>query len=147
VALPWYILVGAETKASFLRGFLLTHNIGRYLSPMEHHSGPIYYYVVAVLCGFAPWSAFLGLAGWYSVAEWRRGSGPGTETARPDAVAPPLALSHAFLWWWITVYFLFFSLAGTKLPNYVLPLYPPVALLTARFLERWRRGAVHPAGA
>ena len=34
----------------------------------------------------------------------------------------------------------FFSLARTKLPNYILPAYPPLALLTARFLVRWRAG-------
>ncbi len=137
VALPWYILVATETKASFLRGFLLTHNVGRYLSPMEHHSGPIYYYFLALLFGFAPWSVFLGLAGWYSVDEWKR------ESVEKDVST--LSRSHAFLWCWIAVYFVFFSLARTKLPNYILPIYPPVALLTARFLERWRCGALHPS--
>src|SRR5262249_33635158 len=37
-----------------------------------------------------------------------------------------------------------FSASGTKLPNYVLPIYPAIALLTARFLERWRRGEIQP---
>src|SRR5262249_54705542 len=39
----------------------------------------------------------------------------------------------------------FFSLARTKLPNYILPLYPPVALLTAYYLEGWRRYLLHPS--
>jgi hypothetical protein len=38
------------------------------------------------------------------------------------------------------VYLVFFSLAGTKLPNYILPIYPAAAILTARFLDEWRRG-------
>src|SRR5262245_30950113 len=70
VALPWYVLVGVETRANFLRGFFLTHNVGRFLSPMESHSGPIYYYLVVLLVGLAPWSVFLGLAGWDA---WRSG--------------------------------------------------------------------------
>jgi 4-amino-4-deoxy-L-arabinose transferase-like glycosyltransferase len=41
---------------------------------------------------------------------------------------------------WVVVYLGAFSLATTKLPNYILPVYAPAALLTARFLERWRRG-------
>jgi 4-amino-4-deoxy-L-arabinose transferase-like glycosyltransferase len=127
VALPWYVWVGAETKADFLRGFFWTHNVGRYLSPMERHGGPLYYYLVALALGFVPWSAFLGLAVWHSVKE---------ESAARRA--------HAFLWCWIAVYLVFFSLAGTKLPNYILPIYPAVALLTARFLDRWRRGVVQP---
>ncbi len=147
VALPWYILVGAETKAGFLRGFLLTHNVGRYLNPMEHHGGPIYYYVIALLLGFAPWSAFLGLAGWFSVAEWQqaRVSQGEPRSEQSDTRTSSLSLAHSFLWCWIAVYFVFFSAAGTKLPNYVLPIYPPVALLTGRFFERWLRGSLHPS--
>ncbi len=46
--------------------------------------------------------------------------------------------AYRFLWCWILTYLVFFSLSATKLPNYVLPVYPPLALLTARFLDRWR---------
>jgi 4-amino-4-deoxy-L-arabinose transferase-like glycosyltransferase len=52
--------------------------------------------------------------------------------------------SIRFLFCWITVYFVFFTLSGTKLPNYILPLYPPVAILLARFLDDWRRGLIQP---
>jgi 4-amino-4-deoxy-L-arabinose transferase-like glycosyltransferase len=38
------------------------------------------------------------------------------------------------------VYLVFFSAAATKLPNYMLPVYPALAILTARFLTRWRGG-------
>lgn len=131
VALPWYIWVGVETKAAFLRAFFLQHNVGRFLQPMEHHSGPVSYYVGVLAVGFAPWSVFLGLAGWY--ASGRR--------ARADTGLPT---SYRFLWCWFAVYFGFFSLAGTKLPNYILPLYPPLAILTARFLQRWQVGAIQP---
>jgi 4-amino-4-deoxy-L-arabinose transferase-like glycosyltransferase len=45
----------------------------------------------------------------------------------------------------VAAYLVFFSAAATKLPNYIAPLYPAVAILTARFLVRWREGAVHPS--
>lgn len=149
VAAPWYGWVGAETKGEFLRGFLLKHNVDRYRNPMEHHGGPIFYYAVILAVGFAPWSVFLGLAGWSSVEEWKKEK---KRAEKEDGAAPvkvrwhglvpesSLARAHTFLWCWILVYFVFFTLASTKLPNYILPLYAPVALLTARFLERWRRG-------
>ncbi|HMF15221.1 MAG TPA: hypothetical protein VKE94_23060, partial [Gemmataceae bacterium] len=57
---------------------------------------------------------------------------------------PGERLAITFLWCWIVVYFAFFSISQTKLPNYILPIYPAVALMTARFLECWRRGQVHP---
>jgi 4-amino-4-deoxy-L-arabinose transferase-like glycosyltransferase len=138
VALPWYIWVGVETKFAFLRAFILQHNIARYLHPMEHHSGPVYYYFGVLALGFAPWSAFLGLAVWYATAR----------TAREESQQGTLSLSASsrFLWSWIAVYFLFFSLASTKLPNYILPVYAPLAILTARFLECWRLGTIQPAG-
>lgn len=127
VALPWYIWVSVDTRANFLRGFILTHNVNRFLSPMENHSGPAYYYLVVLLVGFAPWSAFLGLTAWSSWREWRSSGSPCRET-------------HSFLWCWIAVYLVFFTVSSTKLPNYILPIYPAVALLTARCLERWRCG-------
>jgi 4-amino-4-deoxy-L-arabinose transferase-like glycosyltransferase len=179
IALPWYIWVGAETKIAFLRGFIMEHNVGRYLHSMEHHGGPAYYYLVVLAIGFAPWSAFLGLAAWYGTARRAREDSLERFTAgcsgghQPEAPAkglqnPSLTLqagvrrytqsqsppggasgcaataSYRFLWVWIAVYFLFFSLAGTKLPNYILPLYTPLAILTARFFDRWWHGAIEP---
>jgi 4-amino-4-deoxy-L-arabinose transferase-like glycosyltransferase len=70
------------------------------------------------------------------------------DSTHPTESSPkPLGERHsvAFLWCWIIVYFAFFSASRTKLPNYVLPLYPAVALLTARFLQRWRKGDIRPA--
>jgi 4-amino-4-deoxy-L-arabinose transferase-like glycosyltransferase len=133
VALPWYAWVAADTKGAFLRGFIEKHNVDRFLNPMENHRGPIYYYLGVLALGFAPWSAFLGLAAWYSSGK----------QARTDAVPPA---TYRFLWCWIAVYLIFFSLAATKLPNYILPIYAPLAILTARFLERWCGRLIQPPG-
>jgi 4-amino-4-deoxy-L-arabinose transferase-like glycosyltransferase len=143
---PWYAWVTNDTRGFFLEGFFLTHNLGRYLHAMEGHSGGpaggapwigttlrVLYYPLVLLVGLAPWSVFLGLAGWY---------GLGGRARADDAPGGPAA--YRFLWCWIAVCLLFFAAAGTKLPNYILPLYAPVALLVARFLQRWRHGAVEP---
>lgn len=139
VALPWYVWVGVETKAVFLREFIVTHNVERFRAPMEGHRGSFLYYLVVLLVGFAPWSLFLGAAGWYGMG--RAGRADAAAGDEPASALPP---SYRFLWSWIGVYFVFFSLAGTKLPNYIAPLFPPAALLTARFLERWRRQLINP---
>jgi 4-amino-4-deoxy-L-arabinose transferase-like glycosyltransferase len=126
VALPWYIAVAAETKGIFLREFLLTHNASRFRAPMEGHGGPWFYFIVCILVGLAPWSVFLGATVAYATGRFSR---------LDQAVSP---LVYRFLWCWIGVFLGFFSLSGTKLPNYVLPAYPALAILTARFLIRWQ---------
>jgi 4-amino-4-deoxy-L-arabinose transferase-like glycosyltransferase len=50
--------------------------------------------------------------------------------------------AHRFLICWFGAYLVFFSIAATKLPNYILPLYPALAILTARFLTRWHAGTL-----
>ena len=127
VVVPWYALVGVETKGEFLTGFLLKHNLGRFDKPMENHGGSLFYYVFVVLAGFGTWSVFLLSTFWYGTGQRAREQGM-------------TLAANRFLWCWMGVYLLFFSLASTKLPNYILPLYAPLALLMARFLERWRTG-------
>jgi 4-amino-4-deoxy-L-arabinose transferase-like glycosyltransferase len=129
-AAPWYIWVVLETKGQWLRGFWLKHNQGRFLGAMENHSGPVVYYLLVLIIGLAPWSVFLGAALWES---WRRlralAAGP---TPDPEPADEPRALTPAavrFLYCWVVVYLVFFSLARTKLPNYILPLYPALAVM------------------
>ena len=109
---------------------------------MENHSGsPLYYYVLILLLGFAPWSIFFALSIWNAVKECQ------TPNLNPQAASlkfEDMRPAFRFLLCWFVVYFLAFSAASTKLPNYILPLYPAVALLVGRFLDRWRRGDCQP---
>ncbi|MBL4886306.1 MAG: glycosyltransferase family 39 protein, partial [Planctomycetaceae bacterium] len=124
VALPWYVSVSIATDGAWLQGFLGNHNIGRFSSAMEGHSGPIFYYVIAIMMGFFPWSVFLPVALYQAIFQ--------RESAKQEH------RSLTFLLCWIGVYVAFFSIAQTKLPNYILPCYPPLALLTAWMLVRWQ---------
>lgn len=137
VALPWYGWVGAETKGEFLQEFFGKHNVSRFSATMENHRGPFYYYPLVLLVGLAPWSVFLVPSVWYAIRETRR---KGEEEAR----RPGEHLRLRFLWAWVGVYVIFFSFSSTKLPNYILPAYAALAILTARFLDRWRRGEIAP---
>uniref|UniRef100_A0A7C2P0L4 Glycosyltransferase family 39 protein n=1 Tax=Schlesneria paludicola TaxID=360056 RepID=A0A7C2P0L4_9PLAN len=141
VALPWYVAVGWATGGDWLAGFLGGHNVGRFLQPMENHSGPFFYYVPVILLGTFPWSVFL------PVAVWRLLTRVGVyrprvslEGKRPGRHAPALA-AQLFLACWAGVWIAFFSCASTKLPNYVLPSYPALALMTAWFLCTWRKSS------
>jgi 4-amino-4-deoxy-L-arabinose transferase-like glycosyltransferase len=130
VAAPWYVWVGIETKGAWLSGFFGTHHVKRTLTAMESHSGPPWYYLAVLLVGLAPWSIFLVPAGWHA---WRR-------LRAIESVSDLERAAIRFLIVYCAVYFTFFSLVRTKLPNYVLPSYPALVLLTAHLLERWRRG-------
>ncbi|MFO0844961.1 MAG: glycosyltransferase family 39 protein [Gemmataceae bacterium] len=126
VAAPWYAWVGVETKGQFLREFWFTHHLERVDTPMEKHGGSPFYYVVVLAAGLFPWSIFLGPTAAHA---WRR-----LRQADDDRAAVRLLVL------WFVVCFGVFTYARTKLPNYILPLYPAAALLTAWALERWRAG-------
>jgi 4-amino-4-deoxy-L-arabinose transferase-like glycosyltransferase len=122
IALPWYLAVGVKTDGDWLAGFFGRHNVSRYLKPMEGHHGPFFYYVPAVLFGFFPWSTFLPQA---LVRACRQSRGAGNWAA------------YVFLGCWAGVWIIFFSFSGTKLPSYVTPAYPAIALMIAAWLDGW----------
>lgn len=123
VACPWYILVGLHTDGEFLRKFFWEQNVLRTMQPMQGHSGPFWYYIPAILVGFFPWSVFLGPALISLVQGIRREN--------------PHRAGHLFLACWIGVFLLAWSIPRTKLPHYVLTVYPGLGLMTGWFLEQW----------
>jgi 4-amino-4-deoxy-L-arabinose transferase-like glycosyltransferase len=112
VAAPWYVLVLRAEGRAFVDVFLLNHNVQRFTSTIHRHAGPPYYYVPLLLVGVFPWSGLVlpGIAG----------------------LAPRRARKDAFVLAWLAVPLVFFSIAGSKLPGYILPCLPPLALLMGR---------------
>ena len=129
VAMPWYVWVGIRTDGEFLRCFFIEHNFGRATSSMEGHAGPLLYYPTTILAGFFPWSVLcVPIALETGAGLLKRGD-------RRHA-------GYVFALCWIGVYVGLFSLARTKLPSYVAPCYPALALLCGSFLQRWATGQV-----
>lgn len=123
VALPWYIWVGMRTDGKWLEGFFGFHNYHRFTQAIQGHEGPIYYYLATIAVGFFPWCVFLLPSLFYLGRRIRQ-----QQTSQQADV---------FVAGWAAVYVVFFSLANTKLPNYVLPAYPAIALLIGAFLDQW----------
>ncbi|MEN6367769.1 MAG: glycosyltransferase family 39 protein [Thermoguttaceae bacterium] len=123
VALPWYLWVGVRTHGEWPTGFFLVHHLQRAFEPMEGHDGPFFYYVIAVVASFFPWSLLL-----VPTIENT------TDAIHRRAVSRP---QHIFIACWAAVYVVVFSLARTKLPNYITPALPALALMTACYVERW----------
>ena len=115
IATPWYALAAGRTGGDLIEGFFIKHNVARFLKPMESHRGPFYFYFLVLLPGFFPWAVFLPQA-FAATLRWRRS-----------------ALKHAgfgllLITWSLTV-ILFFSVARTKLPTYILPAFPALSLM------------------
>jgi 4-amino-4-deoxy-L-arabinose transferase-like glycosyltransferase len=125
VAGPWYALVGVETEGQWLVGFFGVHNFGRFLNAMENHRGPIFYYGGAIAVGFFPWSVL-------SIPCFRHIKKQLTERH-------PWRPGYLLVVSWLAVWVGFFSLAGTKLPSYVVPAYPALALACGCFVDSWLR--------
>lgn len=123
IAAPWYLMQLSINGWEFVEAFILKHNIGRYTGVISGHSGPWFYYLVVLLIGFFPWISFLPAAILAQI---------------PKRLAAQSASDQLgfFLLIWFAVIFLFFSLAQTKLPNYVAPLFPAASTLVAQWLIR-----------
>lgn len=125
VALPWYIAVCCRLP-EFVRYFLWEHNVVRFLQPFDHER-PVWFYAPLLLLGLLPGTLLLPafvrfcLAGNEEVARQR---------------CPVLGFLLLAAGWCL----LFFSLSGCKLPTYILPAFPPLALAIGCFLARTRWG-------
>ncbi len=123
VAGPWYYAVGVQTGGEFHREFFGVHHFHRATASMENHSGPIFYYVLSIMIGMFPWSVFAAPA----LLLWIRRLRQSGE----------YRLAMLFTACWMGVYVGLFSLAATKLPNYILPAYPALAVFFAYSIDAW----------
>lgn len=116
IALPWYSAILGQYGKSYSESFFLFHNIIRFIKPVDNQSGPWYFYFMTFPLGFFPWIGFIM---------------PAVAQFLTPTVTLNIRKELKFLGLWFITIFLFFSLAATKLPNYILPLFPAVALLMA----------------
>jgi len=119
IAAPWYVLVTLRSDGQFVQDFLVTRNLARYATDELPHQGPLWYYLPVLLLAGYPWSLLL----------------PGTllRLARRWKSLPAVERSRLrFLLLWIALPTVFFSFAGSKLPSYLLPTFPALAVLLAR---------------
>lgn len=126
VAAPWFILVGLRTEGDFLEGFFITEHFGRATQSYEGHRGSILFYPLVILICFFPWSVFAAPTVAGVIARIRRQG--------------PCRSGYIFLACWVGVYVGIFTIAQTKLPSYITPCYPALALLTGGFIYHWTRG-------
>lgn len=121
INLPWYGAVCWQ-RPEFVRYFLWQHNIERFVEPFDHVR-PVWFYVPIVLFGLLPTLFF----GW---PLWRYLTSLDADAA--DARCPAVGYLLLAGAWCV----FFFSLAGSKLPTYILPAFPPLCLALGCFAAR-----------
>ncbi len=126
VSLPWYVAV-CLARPEFVRYFLLKHNVQRFVEPFDHVR-PVWFFVPIVALAILPVLLFAK-----PVARFF-GS---TNAAETNARCPAMGYLLLASFWCVA----FFSLAGSKLPTYILPAIPPLCLTLGCFIARigWHR--------
>jgi 4-amino-4-deoxy-L-arabinose transferase-like glycosyltransferase len=132
IAVPWHVLV-ARANPEFAWFYFVHEHLERYLTTVHERYEPAWFFVPVLLVGMYPWTAFLPYALRDATrALWRR-------RAECDDVW--------FLLLWAGLPFVFFSFSDSKLIPYVLPVWPPLAMLLGRWLTRVYRGQASPGRA
>ncbi len=117
LAAPW-LLLASRRNPEFAHFFFVVQHFQRYLSQRGFDRyQPAWFFIPVLLVGMLPWATLLPgafKAGW-------------TAARRGDRVASLLLLWAGFI-------FLFFSVSQSKLIPYIVPMFPALSLLTARYV-------------
>jgi 4-amino-4-deoxy-L-arabinose transferase-like glycosyltransferase len=112
LAAPWFIAMSVREK-EFFQFFFIDQHVLRFLTTKHHRSGPIYYFIPVLLAGLFPWPVFVPRA---IIRFWHNKE------------------IRLFLVWSLLV-FVFFTVSGSKLPPYILPLFPTLAILLGSLFD------------
>jgi len=119
IAAPWHILAALRNESWAHRYFVYEHWL-RFTSPVASRPGPIWYFIPIIVGGLFPWIGFL----WSALRAKLRGGW----TARARNV------DTWFFVTWAGFVFLFFSKSQSKLIPYILPVFPPLAMVIGAWL-------------
>jgi 4-amino-4-deoxy-L-arabinose transferase-like glycosyltransferase len=122
VVVPWFLLVDSRNP-EFARFFFIYEHFDRFLKPDHKRTGPAWYFVPYILAAVAPWLATC-------VPAARRAW---TLPRQANGFAPVALLAV-----WAAFIFVFFSISKSKLPSYVLPVIPALAMLLAPHVAAMR---------
>lgn len=118
---PWFIAV-SRANDEFLSFFFIHEHLERFLTEEHQRVGPWYYFVPLALAGSLPWLVVLAFG---IRRAWRDGG-----------AAPRMFSWRRLALVWAAFVFVFFSLSGSKLPSYILPMFAPLALVAGDLLLR-----------
>jgi 4-amino-4-deoxy-L-arabinose transferase-like glycosyltransferase len=118
ITAPWFVLVSVENP-EFARFFFIHEHFQRFTSNVHRREGAWHYFIPILLLGIVPWLGVLPQSLWHG---------------RRDLKSAGFQPKKMLLTWAVFIFF-FFSVSGSKLPSYILPIFPALALLIACYLE------------
>jgi len=121
IALPWHCLAALH-NATWAHRYLVYEHFERFSSTAASRPGPWWYFLPIVFFGMFPWMGFL----WSGFKNLLRG---GWRARRENADA-------WFFATWAGFVLLFFSASQSKLPPYILPVFPALAVPVGAWLAR-----------
>ena len=119
----WYVPVTIRHGWAFVEKFFLEHHFERYLTNRHSHPQPVYFYLFVAIAGLMPWTFFLIPA----VGRLRK--------LKPRSNKRDSLLTLA--WIWFALPLLFFSFSVSKLPGYLLPVFPALAMIIGVEVEQF----------
>jgi 4-amino-4-deoxy-L-arabinose transferase-like glycosyltransferase len=115
---PWFVAVSV-VNPEFAHFFFIHEHFERFLTTVHRRDQPGWYFFAVYLLGALPWTFMLLHA---LLKSWKREA---AATFQPQR----------FLLLWIVITFVFFSISSSKLPSYILPIFPALALLGGKWLS------------
>jgi len=137
--LPWHLIMYKEYGYQFIKEYFLMHHFARFINSVSiGRERPFLYFVPVFLLGFMPWT-FIFIAAFIDgskklVAKYKATEGKIKEkiTALFETTTNEQKLILFSVIYFVVV-FLVFSTSSTKLPTYILPIFPAAAFLTGYY--------------
>jgi 4-amino-4-deoxy-L-arabinose transferase-like glycosyltransferase len=149
VTATWYLPVTLRHGWLFVDEFFVRHHFQRYTSNEFGHPQPVFFFLIVALAGLVPWT-FMLLPAVARLRSVRPRIGPLRALAslrgRPAGEDRQEGLTSCALksrdsllllcWIWVALPLLFFSFSESKLPGYILPIFPAMAVIIGVEVER-----------
>ena len=116
IAAPWHILMQLK-HPEFFNFYIIKQQLLRFLTDSQDRNQPLWYLPTVAIVGLFPWTGFV-LTAIYQ------------KTLQIFTQPTKHPIDHFLLIWPVLIY-LFFSFSHSQLPPYLLPIIPPLAILTA----------------
>jgi 4-amino-4-deoxy-L-arabinose transferase-like glycosyltransferase len=133
VNLPWYTMATIGTDGAFFRDFFITQNFGRMVGTVNHQQ-PFWFYIPVALGGLFPWSLLTILAAIAVLMKFTENKASVVNLIKNREQLSERTAYLFFMAIWAVFVLVLFSAIKTKLPTYILPGLPPIAVLVAALL-------------